>query len=89
MVQLDFLIVFKIMLIINLFTQIKTTFHETRKVFRNHTRLKTTDMYCIETPAPPRQCLLGKAKIKSVKLTGILTFGFVLCWTPYQIANVW
>ena len=33
--------------------------------------------------------LIGKAKIKTVKITGILVLGFVLCWTPYNVMFVW
>ena len=33
--------------------------------------------------------LIGKAKIKTVKITGILVLGFVLCWIPYNVMFVW
>ena len=33
--------------------------------------------------------VIGKAKIKTVKITGILVLGFVLCWTPYNLMYVW
>jgi gonadotropin-releasing hormone receptor len=33
--------------------------------------------------------LIGKAKIKTVKITGILVLGFVLCWAPYNAMFVW
>ena len=33
--------------------------------------------------------LIGKAKIKTKKITGILVLCFVLCWTPYNVMFVW
>jgi hypothetical protein len=37
----------------------------------------------------PAKSLISKAKIKSVKMTGVLIVGFILTWTPYQIASLW
>ena len=33
--------------------------------------------------------LIGKPKIKTIKITGILVLGFVLCWAPYTVMFVW
>ena len=32
---------------------------------------------------------VGRSKIRTVKITGALVLGFVLCWTPYNIRNLW
>ena len=33
--------------------------------------------------------VVGKAKIKTIKITGVLVLGFILCWTPYNLMYVW
>ena len=33
--------------------------------------------------------LVGKAKIKTIKITGVLVLGFVICWTPYNAMFLW
>ena len=33
--------------------------------------------------------LIGKAKVKTLKITGVLVLGFILCWTPYNAMYVW
>ena len=33
--------------------------------------------------------LLGNAKVKTIKITGVLVFGFVVSWTPYNAMCVW
>ena len=33
--------------------------------------------------------LIGKAKIKTIKITGVLVIGFILCWTPYNAMFLW
>ena len=33
--------------------------------------------------------LIGRAKINTIKITGVLVFGFILCWTPYNAMYVW
>ena len=31
----------------------------------------------------------AKSKIKTIKISGILVLGFILCWTPYNFMYVW
>ena len=33
--------------------------------------------------------VVGRSKINTIKITGILVFGFILCWTPYNLMYVW
>ena len=33
--------------------------------------------------------LIGKAKMKTIKVTGVLILGFFLTWSPYQINCLW
>ena len=33
--------------------------------------------------------VFGKSKINTIKITGILVIGFILCWTPYNLMYVW
>ena len=33
--------------------------------------------------------LIGTAKAKTIKITGVLVIGFILCWTPYNAMYVW
>ena len=33
--------------------------------------------------------LIGKAKIKTIKVTGVLILGFILTWFPYQVNCLW
>ena len=33
--------------------------------------------------------VIGRAKMKTVKIMGILVLGFVLCWTPYYVMSIW
>ena len=35
------------------------------------------------------QGLIGKAKMKTIRVTGVLVIAFVLCWTPYNAMFVW
>ena len=35
------------------------------------------------------QGVIGRAKIQTVKVTGVLVLGFVLCWTPYNVMSLW
>ena len=35
------------------------------------------------------QGVIGRAKIQTIKVTGVLVFGFVLCWTPYNVMSLW
>ena len=35
------------------------------------------------------QGVIGRAKIQTIKVTGVLVFGFVLCWTPYNLMSLW
>nr|XP_023017132.1 gonadotropin-releasing hormone II receptor [Leptinotarsa decemlineata] len=32
---------------------------------------------------------LGKAKIRTLKMTIIIVFVFFVCWTPYQVMSIW
>ncbi|CAH1108533.1 unnamed protein product [Psylliodes chrysocephalus] len=32
---------------------------------------------------------LGKAKIRTLKMTIIIVFVFFICWTPYQVMSIW
>ena len=32
---------------------------------------------------------VGRAKLQTVKVTGVLITGFVLCWTPYNVMALW
>ena len=33
--------------------------------------------------------VVSRAKIKSVKVMGILVSGFIVCWTPYYVMSLW
>ena len=33
--------------------------------------------------------VIGRSKINTIKITGILVLGFILCWTPYNLMYVW
>ena len=33
--------------------------------------------------------LIEKAKVKTIKMTGTLVLGFILCWSPYNIMALW
>ena len=33
--------------------------------------------------------VIGKARIKTVKMSVILLVGFILCWTPYYFMSFW
>ena len=35
------------------------------------------------------EALIGKAKIKTIKITGVLVIGFIICWTPYNAMCLW
>ena len=35
------------------------------------------------------QSVVGRAKIRTIRITGVLVVGFVLCWTPYNAMFVW
>ena len=35
------------------------------------------------------QSLVGRAKIRTIRITGVLVIGFVLCWTPYNAMFIW
>ena len=38
----------------------------------------------------PKVCrVIGRAKIKTINITGVLVCGFVLCWTPYNAMSLW
>ena len=36
-----------------------------------------------------RAQILNKAKLQTIRLTGVLVLGFILCWTPYYISTFW
>ena len=36
-----------------------------------------------------RESVIGRAKVKTIKLTGTLVAGFILCWSPYNIMSLW
>ena len=33
--------------------------------------------------------VFGKSKMNTIKITGILVIGFILCWSPYNLMYVW
>ena len=33
--------------------------------------------------------VIGRAKIRTIKVTGVLVLGFILCWTPYYSMTLW
>ena len=33
--------------------------------------------------------VIGRAKIQTIKITGVLVCGFVVCWTPYNVMALW
>ena len=35
------------------------------------------------------QGVFGKARIQTIKVTGVLVLGFVICWTPYYVMTLW
>ena len=40
-------------------------------------------------PMTLHSSLIGKAKLKTIKVTGVLILGFILTWCPYQINCLW
>ena len=36
-----------------------------------------------------KQGLIGRTKIKTIKITGALVIGFILCWIPYNTIYIW
>ena len=36
-----------------------------------------------------KQGLIGRTKIKTIKITGVLVIGFFLCWLPYNTMYIW
>jgi hypothetical protein len=37
---------------------------------------------------PRARSLVGRAKMRTIKVTGVLILGFVLTWGPYQIISL-
>ena len=35
------------------------------------------------------QGVIRKAKFQTIKVTGVLVLGFILCWTPYYSMTLW
>ena len=35
------------------------------------------------------QGVIGRAKIQTIKVTGVLVCGFIVCWTPYNVMSFW
>ena len=35
------------------------------------------------------QGVISRARIQTVKMTGVLVLGFILCWTPYYSMTLW
>ena len=35
------------------------------------------------------QGVIGRARIQTIKVTGVLVLGFILCWTPYYTMTFW
>ena len=35
------------------------------------------------------QGVIGRARFQTIKLTGVLVLGFILCWTPYYSMTFW
>jgi gonadotropin-releasing hormone receptor len=35
------------------------------------------------------QGVIGKARFQTIKVTGVLVLGFILCWTPYYTMTFW
>ena len=33
--------------------------------------------------------LISKAKIQTIRVTGVLVAGFIICWTPYNVMSLW
>ena len=33
--------------------------------------------------------VVGRARLKSVKVMGVLVSGFIICWTPYYVMSLW
>ena len=33
--------------------------------------------------------VIGRAKLQTIKMTGVLVSGFILCWTPYNVMSLW
>ena len=46
--------------------------------------LRLTVFFIVEVTS-----LIGKAKIKTIKVTGVLILGFILTWFPYQVNCLW
>ena len=32
---------------------------------------------------------MSKAKIQTIRVTGVLVVGFIICWTPYNVMSLW
>ena len=35
------------------------------------------------------QGVFGNARFQTIKVTGVLVLGFVICWTPYYVMTFW
>ena len=33
--------------------------------------------------------VVSRAKLKSVRVMGVLVSGFIVCWTPYYVMSLW
>ena len=43
----------------------------------------------LATAAAVRSRLFSKAKVKSLCMTAVIVAAFIICWTPYQVANTY
>ena len=55
-------------------------------IYRRSKQLKTTSHDNMNTS---NLGVISRAKIQTVKVTGVLVLGFVLCWTPYNVMALW
>ena len=51
---------------------------------------KMTEDDQVASRTTSNQGVIGRAKIQtSIKVTGVLVCGFIVCWTPYNVMSFW
>lgn len=50
---------------------------------------RTRNPTCADSVTRSSLPFLGKAKIRTLKMTIIIVFVFFICWTPYQVISIW
>jgi gonadotropin-releasing hormone receptor len=58
-------------------------------IYRRSQQFKLTTDHGQDKMSTSNHGIIGRAKIQTVKVTGVLVLGFVLCWTPYNVMALW